>query len=100
YHPLDLHPFPTRRSSDLARHGYKFSFAANSQVCAQLMSTFAERAGLGEGREFDHLGRVRVPEFDEFRIRVTLWSGRCGTVLADRSEEHTSELQSRENLVC
>src|SRR5690606_41234580 len=37
------------------------------------------------------------------RGRRTMWRGRCrgrGRVGGSRSEEHTSELQSRENLVC
>src|SRR5690606_40424128 len=36
-------------------------------------------------------------------VRRHLWSGRCcraSSPAARRSEEHTSELQSRENLVC
>src|SRR5690625_6747955 len=57
--PLDLHSFPTRRSSDLARLGLP---AAEQAV---------PRAG-------------QLPE----------------PVRGTRSEEHTSELQSRGHLVC
>src|SRR5690606_41315357 len=81
-HHRDLHSFPTRRSSDLAM--------------------LAVMAGLGSGGG----GSAAAPTLP------TANDG-SGTVLGDpttpseslsrsldRSEEHTSELQSRENLVC
>src|SRR5438874_8580112 len=61
-HPRDLHSFPTRRSSDLAR----------------------------ASRRSSHRGRSRALSF----------SGRFRVTVPMRSEEHTSELQSRRDLVC
>src|SRR5207302_8273519 len=44
-----------------------------------------------------HLGRAEDPSFTIKVLTVTaVWPG----ATAQRSEEHTSELQSRENLVC
>src|SRR5690606_41982287 len=75
--PLHLHSFPTRRSSDLSVSALE---RCGAGVCPHL-----EPANLSGGQRgfpeaaYAHLGRWR----DRFR-----------------SEEHTSELQSRENLVC
>src|SRR5207302_11150964 len=71
--PRPLPSFPTRRSSDLL-----------AQALASLArQTVTRRVAL------DGLDRGEVGSFRATR-RVTVW----------RSEEHTSELQSRENLVC
>src|SRR5690606_40213396 len=91
-HHRDLHSFPTRRSSDLPRR---------------------------KGR-LDHpiLPRPRPPDERKkarrgsLPLRALLSAGvitpcsphpvytTAGDLRQDRSEEHTSELQSRENLVC
>src|SRR5690606_41581627 len=91
----DRHSFPTRRSSDLAGGG----------VAA------LEGGGVLGGR----LPRgVQVEQVDEEVVRQRAGPGGEDAVLRllvvgaqhaqtadqDRSEEHTSELQSRENLVC
>src|SRR5690606_41696729 len=73
----DLHSFPTRRSSDL--RGLETDDAAG--VDAQC---FAGREGAF------HQGAAGVHEGPAVALET----------LHDRSEEHTSELQSRENLVC
>src|SRR5690606_41878709 len=84
-HPLDLHSFPTRRSSDLQSSLGRVPLAQQLEPGALGAGAAAQHergldialAGdLGAGDEREHPGR-----------RV-------------RSEEHTSELQSRENLVC
>src|SRR5690606_41454855 len=67
----DLHSFPTRRSSDLHR------------VAAD------DREVRHERREREH----ENPHHDAHDAQSLLHA-------APRSEEHTSELQSRENLVC
>src|SRR5690606_41994392 len=79
--PRDLHSFPTRRSSDL-----------------------------GDGRAAREDGRAaRALPRQEVRVVLDVEDehapGRAVRVRRDaareqRSEEHTSELQSRENLVC
>src|SRR5436305_11671809 len=77
--PLDLHSFPTRRSSDLGT-------GTGRALCP---------GGGPQGRS--HPG--------DFRRRGDAQSADAGDDDAcrggaDRSEEHTSELQSRPHLVC
>src|SRR5207302_2337516 len=69
--PRDLHSFPTRRSSDLF-----------------------ERAEVGPQAEVAPVGDAE----DVSRRRLSVLSEE--DLAPCRSEEHTSELQSRENLVC
>src|SRR5690606_41360288 len=88
---LDLLSFPTRRSSDLRGA--------------------PERAAAGDAPPVPARGRERVvavPHGRGGRLRVrrvgVRQRGAAGVARAGgdggRSEEHTSELQSRENLVC
>src|SRR5690606_40235907 len=88
-----LHSFPTRRSSDLnmtvAGHLLKdYLFYGEADEMAEIKN--------GEGKTIkldgDHLAAYRD---EEGRLHIV--SGICTHM---RSEEHTSELQSRENLVC
>src|SRR5437870_13279573 len=73
-HPPPLHSFPTRRSSDLpARPPQIFGAASSTRPCFS----------------------TNGPQ----EATPTAASAVCGT-LARRSEEHTSELQSRGHLVC
>src|SRR5690606_41998854 len=76
----DLHSFPTRRSSDLAGRRHQ-----RGDV---------EAAGLAPARHASDHPPARRPPRHGCRHRGHA-IGRVG-----RSEEHTSELQSRENLVC
>src|SRR5690606_41796763 len=75
-----LHSFPTRRSSDLAQRrigGAKGDGLESRPIArGQLEADMAAAA--------DHFGEFRLVRGED----------------EDRSEEHTSELQSRENLVC
>src|SRR5690606_42051410 len=75
----DLLSFPTRRSSDLDASG-KETFPALQGARQALLKIAKADAALAE-----RAGESRGP--DEATLRR-------------RSEEHTSELQSRENLVC
>src|SRR5690606_41945033 len=88
-----LHSFPTRRSSDL---GALLSLYALMQVVfapllGQLSDAYGRRpvllASLA-GAAVDYTIMASAP------VLWVLYIGRL------RSEEHTSELQSRENLVC
>src|SRR5690606_41476475 len=84
WHRLSLPSFPTRRSSDLGRGG-----VGGPGGCGHVR--FGRR---GDARREGGPGRgggaVRIRE-----------GGRAQSVRNhERSEEHTSELQSRENLVC
>src|SRR5690606_40632894 len=77
-----LPSFPTRRSSDLLRH---------RQPCARPQrKTHEGHTDHGRGQNLRHLPRTH-------QIVRTVDAGMAGR---PRSEEHTSELQSRENLVC
>src|SRR5690606_41628915 len=83
-HPRALPSFPTRRSSDLEelfRH-------------LVLRRKINQRRGAVVGFTHDHAAGYMVGE-----NRQTL-AFQFLDQLARRSEEHTSELQSRENLVC
>src|SRR5690606_40839814 len=90
----DLHAFPTRRSSDL-RVAID-DFGAGYSSLGRLRNMPIDSVKLD--RSF-----VRGLEGDDMRVRLIV---RAAVVLAHglgakvRSEEHTSELQSRENLVC
>src|SRR5690606_41855817 len=82
----DLHSFPTRRSSDLCGKSTLLNLVAGTlianhgevNVCARDMGRLT-----ASGRDH-HRGENIGYIFQSF----------------NRSEEHTSELQSRENLVC
>src|SRR5699024_12577344 len=82
----DLHSFPTRRSSDLGGGGH------------QGREPHQGRAGAEGG--LHHRLRPHVPAQVHYVIAVVLQE-HLHDVLSDvRSEEHTSELQSRFDLVC
>src|SRR5690606_42051189 len=78
-----LHPFPTRRSSDLAVHLVEIPSA--EEIHDNIVAFWVPDQPLkaGENRTLS------------YRLHATL-----APALTDRSEEHTSELQSREKLVC
>src|SRR5690606_42016964 len=80
----DLHSFPTRRSSDLT-----FTFPIFGTARYQITATaegYNPRTAIVDPKDIDANGKV---------VRdIAL------TPKGERSEEHTSELQSRENLVC
>src|SRR5690606_42019628 len=85
----DLHSFPTRRSSDLNRL---------LRIVSGQLGTAATQ-GLRQDSILiaKNLGPAELLEYDRRRLKgVVLEEGS----LTARSEEHTSELQSRENLVC
>src|SRR5690606_39809601 len=80
-HP-DLHSFPTRRSSDLCAvpGGDRQPLSRGEAALTGTNGGHPPRRSLGDGA-------VSVGVDEAFHC-------------AARSEEHTSELQSRENLVC
>src|SRR5690606_39789400 len=96
---LDLHSFPTRRSSDLS-----LPLASEPKWSDEdTGSTGGEGGGGGGGG-----GGIPEPGIGQ-TTQVTDANGMAYGVLdgnlvidsnGNRSEEHTSELQSRENLVC
>src|SRR5690606_41900967 len=87
-----LHSFPTRRSSDLVvgaagidQRGDVRVVEAGEDLGLAAEAFAAAGAERGQGEDLD---RGLLPGHALFAVR------------AMRSEEHTSELQSRENLVC
>src|SRR5690606_41269032 len=94
--PLALQSFPTRRSSDLCQslHGDP------DHVVEWLLGGERYTARLGVEAESGGLVARAVPLAHEARPEATCGTELLGAPHARRSEEHTSELQSRENLVC
>src|SRR5438034_7817544 len=83
YHHL-LHSFPTRRSSDLLiEHAERFGLAQLHQL----------RGRVGRGTAASHC--ILLSDSGEAAPRLQAF-----TETTDRSEEHTSELQSHSDLVC
>src|SRR5207248_9009828 len=91
----DLHPFPTRRSSDL------------SLIAALRDRSLVAAEECGERMRYRMLESLRVyaraqladPEWGELAGRHARYY-RALAEEAERSEEHTSELQSPYDLVC
>src|SRR5690606_41545671 len=77
----DLHSFPTRRSSDLERLLCLTDTLRPAEVHAAL-------------------ALVGIPQLARAQVHRLSGGEFQRALLARRSEEHTSELQSRENLVC
>src|SRR5207249_6912559 len=86
----DLHSFPTRRSSDLALSTSRGAQLSSCSACPPLVHRARPRHTLG-GLS------VIAPCIESTGIST---SSRTTTVICLRSEEHTSELQSRFDLVC
>src|SRR5690606_39545594 len=90
-----LHSIPTRRSSDLGAIRY-FGTGADFGL-----SVLGRTAGvtLGAGSESALVRGTLLADESNNRSVASLY-GRVNLSEVVRSEEHTSELQSRENLVC
>src|SRR5690606_40228127 len=96
-HNLDLHSFPTRRSSDLTNVVWFESYNDAINNVNPLHGTHPLQNDktyygviIGQGQ------CASLP----FQVTVKIVLGLNDLDLTSRSEEHTSELQSRENLVC
>src|SRR5690606_40617572 len=91
------HSFPTRRSSDLFEQPLIGALRADIEL-----SEVRETDWIHQRNQNRHLTLLTGPPADV----EELFSAQIRIVHADqqprtkRSEEHTSELQSRENLVC
>src|SRR5204862_6909676 len=80
----DLHSFPTRRSSDLLRPH------AKTHKCVELGRLQLARGARG----------LTVSTLVEAEVFARAWFEDLTWAFPIRSEEHTSELQSRRDLVC
>src|SRR5690606_40378615 len=89
--PLSPPSFPTRRSSDLF---YSVTPVPDGSVWGSVLGFPGAAVRLVPGDDPPHTTLVEVyePPFDNPKAKVQGFS--------PRSEEHTSEFQSRENLVC
>src|SRR5690606_42131032 len=94
HHPPEHHSFPTRRSSDLSQ----IARGANKLgVKTDVLSLTPERVQ----RTIEIDGYLAHRARLDLQIASTGFSVSAFVRFAQlRSEEHTSELQSRENLVC
>src|SRR5690606_41455783 len=87
----ELFSFPTRRSSDLA-----YVDIYDSDLISDVYGVEIDFVNNKFTRLAGAVGKTPGADFDS----INAFGGRRRCNLADRSEEHTSELQSRENLVC
>src|SRR5207302_8574414 len=88
-----LHSFPTRRSSDLCpmsapEEPDDFRSTMDAQLLQDIVHVILD------GRDLD------TKTVRDLLVRQITLDESDNLALATRSEEHTSELQSRENLVC
>src|SRR5207253_11023679 len=95
--PRDLHSFPTRRSSDL-------NLRSRRHVTAKIGFSMSVEKKLGKARGASHDSRrVGRRRFLKQAAAAAMAAGSTFAAAAQekaRSEEHTSELQSRGHLVC
>src|SRR5690606_41632928 len=93
---LHLHSFPTRRSSDLKSRDFL------RKVLVESLELFPEASGEDNkgGTVAGSLSHEELEwRLEKFAERIAVNQTLSSSVIS-RSEEHTSELQSRENLVC
>src|SRR5690606_40480616 len=97
-------PAPTSRASPRSLHD-ALPISAWGRPFARLVQMFASRRhragrpGQRVGEAFEHLGPVAIKLGQVLATRADIFGLQFAQDLG-RSEEHTSELQSRENLVC
>src|SRR5207244_7663324 len=92
-------PFPTRRSSDLELpSGLKDSSAIQVAVLAQRPSS--QIVGFRVYSSVDNASYDLVAPENNFAAYGKVVDAAYPSSTADRSEEHTSELQSPDHLVC
>src|SRR5206468_6735339 len=97
--PRVLHSFPTRRSSDLALGPCTGSLALCTRHCVLCLPALSAHV--------THRGAYAAPLAISSCLLVShspclrsLPAGACARSTHRRSEEHTSELQSRSDVVC
>src|SRR5690606_42128598 len=91
------HSFPTRRSSDL-NIGAAARAMKNMGLSRLVLVNPKPKAW--PAREALSMAASALDVLDRVRVVATLEDAIAECHLVLRSEEHTSELQSRENLVC
>src|SRR5690606_40896857 len=95
-----LHSFPTRRSSDLlttiASHRGPV-IAVGTTSLRTLESLYFAALHIAQGRAPEHIDQWEGFESDVQLTRQEAYGILAAYLEKNRSEEHTSELQSREN---
>src|SRR5690606_40568702 len=76
----------------------RYSRAQRDRVMEELLPRTTELARLA--RSYDIGLNIDAEEADRLEISLDILEALCFDPGLSRSEEHTSELQSRENLVC
>src|SRR5690606_42025100 len=94
--PRDPRSFPTRRSSDLAVARVRSELGDIVGIEARARRVVEAMALAFQGSLLVRHGHPAVAD----AFLASRLAGDEGLALGTRSEEHTSELQSRENLVC
>src|SRR5690606_40646503 len=91
--PLLVPPLPTRRSSDLRDGRLKWIISMAIAVSGTLIQNTSRQSRSSQTMKMPYSGPSTLP---------SSWAAPIppSTPARLRSEEHTSELQSRENLVC
>src|SRR5690606_40868998 len=98
HRPLCAPPFPTRRSSDL---GPRRANRAKEEPYECGIEPTEQPLGGGRVPVKYYLTAMMFIIFDIEVVFLVPWAVAFDQLaLGGRSEEHTSELQSRENLVC
>src|SRR5690606_41369020 len=97
---LDLHSFPTRRSSDLDERKKDVTVVLNppfvhipnvKRLVGETADVFVGAQNCSSKESGAYTGEVSAKILASFGV--------THVIIGHRSEEHTSELQSRENLV-
>src|SRR5207253_11024319 len=98
--PRHLHPLPTRRSSDLPIRLTTTSTRPSPSKSPNAAPRF--RAGFWKSppARSPASSNFPAPVFARRRLRCRELRRENSSTLSSRSEEHTSELQSRGHLVC
>src|SRR5690606_42055497 len=96
---LTLPSFPTRRSSDLEFAGETELLTLLAAPAPAILAADAH-VHLADGHRPARIADQPALEQRRRRVRLVHELTRGFEAADDRSEEHTSELQSRENLVC
>src|SRR5690606_42083726 len=97
---LHSHAFPTRRSSDLGEYVFTLQVTDSTNLSSSIQVAVTITSSL---EELPADLRGAINQISTVNAFVNICSGLDGpnhTLVNNRSEEHTSELQSRENLVC
>src|SRR5207244_8132447 len=97
-HCIALHSFPTRRSSDLCRCYFLSGAKWNKDGIVFLI--LAKEASLSLFEHSHYLEVVTAHAYLRAGNLILTGEKSVCRINADRSEEHTSELQSPDHLVC